>query len=784
MLLNLFLKPDQKSLRKYEKKADRIEKLSVLYEKMSDEELKAETQRFRKRLEHETLEDILEEAYAAVREAAFRVIHEKPYHVQLIGAIALHYGDVAEMKTGEGKTLTAIMPVYLNALASKGVHVITVNEYLAERDANWMGEIYRFMGLSVGCNLQRLTSSEKRAAYQCDITYTTNSELGFDYLRDHMVSRLEDKVQRGLHFALIDEVDSVLIDESRTPLIISGWGARQDRQYVRADFFAKSLKSDEVSVDREERSAELSAKGISHAERFFGVNHLYQSGNEMLVHFIQNALKANYIMRKNVDYVVDEEGLSLVDQFTGRKMPSREYSDGLHQAIQAKEGIEIKQETQTLATITYQNFFRMYTKLSGMSGTAKTEEEEFLKTYNMRVLQIPTNRPVARIDEEDLIFADKKQKFEAITQEIERLHEKGQPVLVGTVSVENSEQLSEILKAKKIPHEVLSAINHAHEAEVVAKAGQKGAVTIATNMAGRGTDIKLSEESRQLGGLAVLGLERHEAQRIDNQLRGRSGRQGDPGFSRFYVSMQDDLCRKYPTDLQREAIEQFTAGKIKIEKMRSVVNAIQVNAESIHAQSRAQVLKYDDILMEQRRMIYEQRDEILQMEDVSSVIDLMFEQHIERTLASCTSYENQKLQAKELSRSFESYHLSEAECLECLQNAKPAQRAQTFTNKVLNKYHEATSEFSEQALRTQKRVLLSVLDRLWREHTDFMDKLRSGIGYRSYANINPIDAYRDDGYEQFDRMIETMQYEVTSILMNMHYSLPSEVSYETETTEE
>ena len=738
---------------------------------MSDDELRNQTQILKKRCQSEPLDHLLEEAYAAIREAAVRVLHEKPYYVQLLGGIALHYGDAAEMKTGEGKTLTAIMPVYLNALSGKGVHVITVNEYLAQRDAQWMGEVYRFMGLSVGCNLQSMSPSEKRAAYQCDITYTTNSELGFDYLRDNMVLRKEEKVQRGLHFALIDEVDSVLIDESRTPLIISGFAPSQDQMYQRADFFAKSLSKDEYTIDSQEHSVVLSGKGMTHAERFFGVDHLYHSGSEMLVHFIQNALKANYIMRKNVDYVIDDEGLSLIDQFTGRKMPGREYSEGLHQAIQAKEHIEIKQETSTLATITYQNFFRLYEKLSGMSGTVKTEEDELLKVYNMRVIQIPTHKPVQRIDYPDEVFAYKKDKLDAIVQEIEMLNQKRQPVLVGTISVENSEMLSDILSKRGIRHTVLNARNHAMEAEIVAKAGYAGAVTIATNMAGRGTDIKLSEESRNLGGLAVLGLERHEAKRIDDQLRGRSGRQGDPGYSRFYVSTQDDLCRKHSTDFHRELFQDFCKGKLKKDRVRTIIDSIQSNAEYIHAQARAQVLEYDTILMEQRKVIYEQRDEILLMDNVYSVIELMVERHIENVIEKAKHFENTKRFIKELSKNLSSYHITELEIEESMNTENDENLAKHLSEITLMKYQESIKDVQEFARRTEKRILLSVLDRLWKEHTDFMDKLKQGIGYRSYANIKPADAYRDDGYEQFDQMIQRLQFEVTSIVLNTRYEI-------------
>ena len=541
---------EYKELEKFKKIADEIDALDQEYSQLSDKELQNKTIEFKERLKQgETLEDIKVEAFATAREAAFRVIGEKPYYVQLIGGLAIHYGNIAEMKTGEGKTLTSTLPAYLNALTGEGVHIITVNEYLAGRDAGWMGEIYRFLGLTVGINYRELSSTEKKEAYDCDILYSTNNEIGFDYLRDNMVIKAKDRVMRPLNFAIIDEVDSVLIDEARTPLIISGGFMKSANLYIQTDRFVKTLKENQGYIyDEKTKSVSLDQTGIEKAEKSFSVDNLYDINHTTLVHFINQALKANYSMKRDVDYVVNDGKVVIVDSFTGRLMHGRTYSDGLHQAIEAKEGVEIQEETKTLATITFQNLFRMYKKLSGMTGTAKTEEEEFRDIYNMYVICIPTNKPVIRQDFQDLLFATKEGKYKAIIEEIKERHQKGQPVLVGTVAVETSELLSDMLKKVKIPHEVLNAKNHAREAEIIAKAGEKGAVTIATNMAGRGTDIKLTEEVKELGGLCVIGTERHESRRIDNQLRGRSGRQGDPGFSQFCVSFEDDLMIRFGTD--------------------------------------------------------------------------------------------------------------------------------------------------------------------------------------------------------------------------------------------
>ena len=632
--LDKLFNADQRRLKEIEKKVQPVEALKDTYRNMSDDELKAKTQEFKQRLANgETLDDILVEAFATVREAAYRVIGEFPYFVQLVGACAMQGGDIAEMKTGEGKTLTSVMAVYLNALAGKGVHVVTVNEYLAQRDSEWMGQIHRFLGLSVGLNLRQLTPAQKKQAYQCDITYTTNSELGFDYLRDNMVTRKEDRVQRGLNFALVDEVDSILIDESRTPLIISGGRKQTANLYIQADRFVKSLKKDvDYEINVKDRIATLTEEGVAKGEKYFKVKNLFDINNTQTVHHINQALKANYIMGRDIEYVVDQENdeILIVDQNTGRLMKGRQYSDGLHQAIEAKEGITIKDETTTLATITYQNFFRLYNKLSGMTGTAKTEEEEFLSIYNMRVIVIPTNKPIARIDYPDAIFGSKKAKYEALVNEVIELHAKGQPVLVGTIAVETSELISKMLKSRKIPHEVLNAKNHQREAEIIKNAGRKGAVTIATNMAGRGTDIKLQEGVKELGGLAVLGSERHESRRIDNQLRGRSGRQGDPGFSRFYVSVQDDLMVRFGSERMEGLFAQLGDTPVESKAVSKSIESAQKRVEGVNFDARKTLLQYDDVLRQQREIIYEQRNFILDHDDVHQIVKDMFDRVVDK----------------------------------------------------------------------------------------------------------------------------------------------------------
>ena len=624
------LNGEKKTLHNLEKTAEQVMALANDMEALSDDALREKTQEYKHRYEEgENLDSLLVEAFATSREAARRTIGEYPYKVQIMGAVAMHQGDIAEMKTGEGKTLTSTMCVYLNALSGKGVHVVTVNDYLAGRDAEWMGQIYRFLGLTVGVNSRPLTPSQKRDAFNCDITYTTNSELGFDYLRDNMVTDVKDRVLRGLHVAIVDEVDSILVDESRTPLIISGGAKKTANLYLQADAFAKRLKGDDFEIDEKTRQIMLSEKGVSVAERYFKIKNLYDVDHTQLVHHITQALKANYIMKNEVEYVVQDDEIVIVDQFTGRTMPGRAYSDGLHQAIEAKEGVSIKEETSTLATITYQNFFRLYDKLAGMTGTAKTEEEEFLDIYNMRVIEIPTNRPVQRIDYPDAIFANPRLKFAALVKEVKELYEKGQPVLVGTISVETSELVHELLRKERIPHEVLNAKNHAREAEIIAKAGRPKSVTIATNMAGRGTDIKLTDESRALGGLVVLGSERHESRRIDNQLRGRSGRQGDPGYSRFYVSLKDELMIRFGGDKFEKLFESMGDAQIESKMVTKSISQAQKRVEGYNYDVRKQLLDYDDVLRKQREIMYEQRNFVLENEDVHGIVRDMIDRVID-----------------------------------------------------------------------------------------------------------------------------------------------------------
>ncbi len=737
---------------KAEKLQAKVLKHADEYSQYSDEQLQQKTIEFKERLaKGEKLDDLLPEAFANCREAAKRVLGEYPYPVQILGGVLLHFGDVAEMKTGEGKTLTATMPIYLNALEGKGAHVVTVNEYLAARDAEWMGQVYRFLGLTVGVNLHSLSFFQKKDVYNCDITYSTNSELGFDYLRDNMAKSMEGRVQRGLYYAIIDEVDSVLIDESRTPLILSGYGDQLSPYYLQTDAFAKSCRRDaDVEVLLEDNAVQLTENGIKKAERFFKMDHLYGSDNAELIHYLQNALRANFLMARDVEYVVQEDEIVLVDQFTGRKMEGREFSDGLHQAIQAKESVGIKLENKTLATITYQNFFRLYTKLSGMTGTAKTEEVEFLNTYNMRVYQIPTNRPIARNDYADEVFKTKREKYEAILNEVISLYEKGQPVLVGTISIGMSENLSELLKKKGIPHQVLNAKEDAKEATIVAQAGQRKTVTIATNMAGRGTDIKLGEGVCDLGGLVVLGTERHESKRIDNQLRGRAGRQGDPGYSRFFVSMEDDLVEKFTTDYMKETIEDFKRDKVAADKMRKLIDSIQERAEGLHFDSRKNVLDYDDVLMEQRRLIYTQRDEILAMDNITDLIKNLYGQFIDRISVNfeMQGKTNQaRVYAHELLKKL---NISE----DAIENGfnDNGRASKVWMDDAWRNYEEIHGEDKQ----LEKMVFLTILDRQWMEHVDNMDRVKKGIYLRQYASIKPVDAFKEEAVERFENMMDNI----------------------------
>ncbi|RRC94109.1 preprotein translocase subunit SecA [Erysipelotrichaceae bacterium OH741_COT-311] len=760
---------DKKRVLEIEKKVKPTESYAEKMASLTDEELKAKTTEFKHRLqENETLDDIMPEAFAVCREAAKRVIGEYPYFVQLMGACVMHGGDIAEMKTGEGKTLTSVMAVYLNALSGEGVHVVTVNEYLAERDSKWMGEIHRFLGLTVGLNKRELTPAQKKAAYACDITYTTNAEVGFDYLRDNMVTRVEDRVLRPLNFALVDEVDSILIDESRTPLIISGGQKQTANLYINADKFVKSLKEDDYEIDIKGKTVQLGERGVAKAEKAFGVSNLYDLKNTQLVHHLNQALKANYTMHNDVEYVVENDEIVIVDQFTGRKMPGRAYSDGLHQAIEAKEGVPIKQETTTLATITYQNFFRLYKKLAGMTGTAKTEEEEFLSIYNMRVIEIPTHRPIARIDYPDAVFGSVEAKFNALVNEVKELNEKGQPVLVGTISVETSEYLSKRFKQAGIKHNVLNAKNHEREADIIADAGKKYAVTIATNMAGRGTDIKLQEGVKELGGLAVLGSERHESRRIDNQLRGRSGRQGDVGFSRFYVSVKDELMLRFGSE--RFAALFASLGDVPIES-KSITRAIgsaQKRVEGVNFDVRKTLLDYDDVLRQQREVIYAQRNFILENDDVHSIVYDMFKRVITNVvLNNCV--ETRK--GKEVDVDSLLTSLDTMGFVGLTKQDLMNQEVEVIIDKCVatawNTYEEKIAPFKEQILPIEKTMVLKVIDRAWINHIDTMSKLREGIHLRGYAQNNPLQEYVTEGYQMFEDMMASISSEVVTFCMNV-----------------
>ena len=743
--------------------------LDPVISKLTDKELKGKTKEFKERLENdETLEDLLVEAFAVAREAAFRVIGEKPYYVQILGGLAIHYGNIAEMKTGEGKTLTETMPAYLNALTGDGVHIITVNEYLAGRDAEWMGEIYRFLGLTVGINYRENTAQEKKEAYNCDIMYTTNNELGFDYLRDNMVVKADQRVQRPLNFVIVDEVDSVLIDEARTPLIISGGHMESANLYIDADKFVKKLKENDGYIyDEKSKAVTLDDKGIKLGEEYFRVNNLYDINNTTLVHHINQALKANYAMKNDFDYVVKEGKVIIVDQFTGRLMPGRSYSDGLHQAIEAKEGVEIEQETRTLATITFQNLFRMYKKISGMTGTAKTEEEEFREIYNMYVITIPTNKPVIREDFGDLIFATKKGKYKAIVNEIKERHAKGQPVLVGTIAVETSELISSMLKKEHIKHEVLNAKNHAREAEIIANAGKKGSVTIATNMAGRGTDIVLDDEVRQLGGLCVLGTERHESRRIDNQLRGRSGRQGDPGVSQFCVSFEDDLMVRFGTDkakgiLARAGFDEDAS--IRIGMLSKSIESAQKRVEGNNFDIRKTLLQYDDVINQQREYIYEKRNEILDCDSIHETVLETFKNFITDLVNSHIMPEGY-LTENDLNEilEFTNEHLLKRKLdLIDIKDRTEEELIEYLYERVLKEYDEKLSEIPEEvANEFEKAISLRVIDTHWMNHINTMSHLREGIGLRSYAQENPLRAYTNEGFELYN----TIDQETTMFLL-------------------
>ena len=774
-LLKTIIENDRGEIKRLEKMADKVFSYEDQMAALTDDELKAKTVEFKQRYQDgESLDDLLYEAFAVVREAAKRVLGLFPYKVQVMGGIVLHHGDVPEMRTGEGKTLTATMPVYLNALSGKGVHVVTVNEYLTERDATEMGELYSWLGLSVGINLAAKSPAEKKEAYLCDITYSTNSEIGFDYLRDNMVVRAENMVQRPLNYALVDEVDSILIDEARTPLIVSGQTASDTSQlYHMADAYVKTLTEDDYIIDVPSKTIGLSDSGIDKAESYFNLENLYDIENVALTHFIDNALRANHIMILDIDYVVSEDQeILIVDQFTGRTMEGRRYSDGLHQAIEAKEGVPVQEETKTSASITYQNLFRMYKKLSGMTGTGKTEEEEFREIYNIRVIPIPTNRPIARIDHPDLLYPSLKSKFKAVVEDVKSRHEKGQPVLVGTVAVETSDYLSQLLVQAGVPHEVLNAKNHYKEAQIIMNAGQRGAVTIATNMAGRGTDIKLGEGVRELGGLCVIGTERHESRRIDNQLRGRSGRQGDPGESQFYLSLEDELMRRFGSERIKAVLDRFKLSEeesvIRSNMFTRQVEGAQKRVEGNNYDTRKQVLQYDDVMREQREIIYAERyDVITANRDLAPEIKAMIKRTIKRIVEGASH--SSKEERVEAILNFAKYNLvpedtisasdiegkSDKEVIDYLY----ARAEEIYASQVAKlRDEESVQEF-------QKVLILRVVDSKWTDHIDALDQLRNAVGLRGYAQNNPVVEYQSESFRMFNDMIGSIEFDVTRLMM-------------------
>lgn len=772
-ILNKVFDPNRRELKKLTKMAEQIDALAPTMSKLTDTQLKLKTEEFKARYQAgETLDELLVEAFAVVREGAKRVLGLYPYPVQLMGGISLHEGNISEMKTGEGKTLTSTMPVYLNALTGKGVHVVTVNEYLASRDANEMGQLYIFLGLTVGLNLNSLSKEEKQAAYACDITYSTNNELGFDYLRDNMVLYKEQKVQRPLYYAVIDEVDSILIDEARTPLIISGSAQKSTQLYMHANAFVRTLKKDEdYTYDEKTKGVQLTEAGMTKAERSFGIDNLFDVRNVTLNHHILQALKAHASMHRDVDYVVQDGEIIIVDQFTGRLMKGRRYSEGLHQAIEAKEGLEIQNESMTLATITFQNYFRMYEKLSGMTGTAKTEEEEFRNIYNMDVVVIPTNRPITRDDRPDLIYATMEGKFKAVVEDISERHKNGQPILVGTVAIETSELISNYLTKRGIRHNVLNAKNHEREAEIIAEAGHQGAVTIATNMAGRGTDIKLGEGVTELGGLAVIGTERHESRRIDNQLRGRSGRQGDPGVTQFYLSMEDELMRRFGSDNMKAMMSKLgmdDTQPIQSKMVSKAVESAQKRVEGNNFDARKQLLQYDDVLRQQREIIYAQRNEVLESENLRSIVENMIQTSIQRNVAAHTvTNDNDEKDIKNLLDYIHGNLLREGDITTTdLQGKDTEEIAELVFAKVKELYDEKEGQLGEEQMREfEKVIVLRAVDSKWMDHIDTMDQLRQGIHLRAYGQVNPLREYQQEGFAMFEAMVEAIEEDVARYIM-------------------
>lgn len=774
-VLKKWVESDKRELNRLGKIADKVEAYASTMEALSDEELKAKTPELKERYQQgASLDDILPEAFATAREAAKRVLGLYPYRVQIIGGIILHEGNIPEMKTGEGKTLTATMPVYLNALAGEGVHVVTVNEYLADRDATEMGELYNWLGLSVGLNIASKTPEEKREAYAADITYSTNSELGFDYLRDNMVVYKEDMVQRPLNFVIVDEVDSILIDEARTPLIISGQATGTTTLYLRTDRFAKTLTNEvDYKIDLESKTVSLTEEGIQKAEQYFGLENLYDPDNTALNHHMDNALRANYIMIRDKDYVVQEGEVLIVDQFTGRIMDGRRYSDGLHQAIEAKERVDIEEETKTMANITYQNFFRMYKKLAGMTGTAKTEQEEFREIYNMDVITVPTNRPVIRDDRPDLLYPTLKSKFMAVVEDIKTRHQAGQPILVGTVAVETSELLSHLLDQAGVAHAVLNAKNHAREAEIIMNAGQRGAVTIATNMAGRGTDIKLGPGVKELGGLAVIGTERHESRRIDNQLRGRSGRQGDPGVTQFYLSLEDDLMLRFGSERIKMFLEKMKVADedavIQSKMISKQVESAQKRVEGNNYDTRKQVLQYDDVMRAQREVIYKQRQQvILEENSLKDVIMSMIKRTVEHTVQMHTQGDKNAWNLNGILDFAVAVMVNEDSItIGDLTGKSQQELIDYLMQRAENNYAMKEKQLydASQMLEFEKVVILRVVDSRWTDHIDEMDQLRQSIGLRGYGQLNPLVEYQSDGYQMFEQMIGDIEYDVSRLFL-------------------
>lgn len=771
-ILNKVFDLNKRALNRYEKMANSIMALESKMIGLSDEELKAKTEEFKGRLaKGETLDDLLIDAFAVVREAAKRVLGLHPYKVQLMGGISLHEGNISEMKTGEGKTLTSTMPVYLNALSGEGVHIVTVNEYLSSRDATEMGELFEFLGLTVGLNLNSLNKDEKREAYAADVTYSTNNELGFDYLRDNMVLYREQMAQRPLNFAVIDEVDSILVDEARTPLIISGQAAKSTKLYIQANGFVRQLKQDEdFTYDVKTKAVQLTEDGMTKAEKAFGIDNLFDISHVALNHHINQALKAQFVMQRDVDYVVEEEQVVIVDSFTGRLMKGRRYSDGLHQAIEAKEGLEIQNESMTLATITFQNYFRMYKKLSGMTGTAKTEEEEFRNIYNMQVVAIPTNRTIARDDKPDLVYRSMEGKFRAVVEDVSQRYDLGQPVLVGTVAVETSELISQLLKKKGVPHHVLNAKNHEKEAEIIENAGQRGAITIATNMAGRGTDIKLGEGVREAGGLAVIGTERHESRRIDNQLRGRAGRQGDPGATQFYLSMEDELMRRFGSDNMMNMMDRMgmdDTQPIQSKIVSRAVESAQKRVEGNNFDARKQLLQYDDVLRQQREVIYKQRFEVLDSDNLREIVEKMLQSTIERVVSMYTQNEEEDWNLDALIDYLNANILQEGELAKNdLLGKDPEEITELIYTKAIALYDQKEEDFGEEQMREfEKVILLRAVDTKWMDHIDAMEQLRQGIHLRAYGQNDPLREYQMEGFAMFEEMISSIEEDVAKYIM-------------------